>query len=268
MTALPFPSVFVSHGAPTLIIEDSPGRDFLAGLGKTLGKPSAVIAVSAHWTTRIPAISGAARPETVHDFYGFPRSLYAMRYPAPGATALADRVRDLTGAVVDPDQGLDHGAWVPLMLMYPEADIPVAQLSVQPGRSAPDHLALGRALAPLRRDGVLVLGSGGAVHNLGDFRFGQEGAAAWATRFAGWLDGALMAGDADSVADWKARCPEARVAHPTDEHFLPLPVALGAAGPAVRTERLHAGFEHGSIGMHAYAFHGADDSINGGINED
>ncbi|MBP2294085.1 DODA-type extradiol aromatic ring-opening family dioxygenase [Azospirillum rugosum] len=267
MTALPFstgpfPSVFVSHGAPTLIIEESAGRDFLAGLGKTLGRPSAVIAVSAHWTTRVPAISGATRPETVHDFYGFPRSLYAMRYPAPGATALADRVRDLTGAVVDPDQGLDHGAWVPLMLMYPEADIPVAQFSVQPGRSAADHVALGRALAPLRKEGVLVLGSGGAVHNLGDFRFGQEGASAWATRFADWLDGALMAGDADSIADWKARCPEARVAHPTDEHFLPLPVALGAAGPAVHTTRLHAGFEHGSIGMHAYAFQDADNSIN------
>lgn len=259
MTALPFPSVFVSHGAPTLIIENSPGRDFLAGLGTTLGKPSAVIAVSAHWTTRAPAVSGAAQPETIHDFYGFPRPLYQMRYPAPGAVALADRVRALTGAVIDPDQGLDHGAWVPLMLMYPEADIPVAQLSVQPGRSAADHLALGRALEPLRRDGVLILGSGGAVHNLGDFRFGDGTAAGWAKGFAGWLDGVLMAGDTDSVAEWKTRCPEARLAHPTDEHFLPLPVALGAAGPAVRTERLHAGFEHGSIGMHAYAFRGAND---------
>lgn len=261
MTALPssgsFPSVFVSHGAPTLIIEDSPGRDVLAGLGARLGRPSAVVAVSAHWTTRVPTVGGAERPKTIHDFHGFPRSLYAMRYPAPGAPALADRLRDLTGALVDPDRGLDHGAWVPLMLMYPDADIPVIPLSVQPGRSASDHIALGRALAPLRREGVLVLGSGGAVHNLGDFRFGQEGAAAWATRFADWLDGALMAGDTGAIADWTERCPEARTAHPSDEHFLPLPVALGAAGPAVRTERLHTGFEHGSIGMHAYAFHDA-----------
>ncbi len=256
MATLPFPSVFVSHGAPTLVIEDSPGRDFLAGLGKRFGRPSAVIAVSAHWTTRVPAVSGADRPDTIHDFYGFPKALYDMRYPAPGATALADRVRDLTGAVVDPDQGLDHGAWVPLTLMYPEADIPVAQLSVQPGRSAADHIALGRALAPLRKEGVLILGSGGAVHNLRDFRFGERKAAEWAKGFADWLDGVLAAGDVDSVAEWQTRCPESRLAHPTDEHFLPLPVALGAAGEAVRTERLHAGFEHGSIGMHAYAFHG------------
>lgn len=254
MATLPFPSVFVSHGAPTLVIEDSPGRDFLAGLGKRLGKPSAVIAVSAHWTTRVPAVGGADRPETIHDFYGFPKALYSMRYPAPGATMLADRVRDLTGAVVDPGQGLDHGAWVPLMLMYPEADIPVAQFSVQPGRNAADHIALGRALAPLRKEGVLILGSGGAVHNLRDFRFGERKAADWAKGFADWLDGVLAAGDVDSVAEWQTRCSESRLAHPTDEHFLPLPVALGAAGEAVRTERLHAGFEHGSIGMHAYAF--------------
>ena len=252
----PFPSVFVSHGAPTLIIEDSPGRHFLAGLGKRLGRPSAVIAVSAHWTTDAPAISGAVQPETVHDFHGFPRALYAMRYTAPGAPALADRVRDLTGAAVVPEQGLDHGAWVPMMLMYPEADIPVAQLSVQPGASAADHIALGRALAPLRREGVLVLGSGGAVHNLGDFRFGESGVAGWAEGFASWLDGVLTAGDAQALADWKVLCPQAKAAHPTDEHFLPLPVAFGAAGDGLRTERLHAGFEHGSIGMQAYAFHG------------
>ncbi|TWA60493.1 4,5-DOPA dioxygenase extradiol [Azospirillum baldaniorum] len=258
-TALPssaFPSVFVSHGAPTLIIEDSPGRHFLAGLGTRLGRPSAVIAVSAHWTTQTPAIGGATQPDTIHDFYGFPRALYAMRYAAPGAPALADRVRALTGATVDPGQGLDHGAWVPLMLMYPEADIPVAQLSVQPSATAADHIALGRALAPLRKEGVLILGSGGAIHNLGDFRFGERDVAGWAEDFAGWLDGVLTAGDEASLAGWKTLCPQAKAAHPTDEHFLPLPVAFGAAGSAVRTERLHTGFEHGSIGMQAYAFHG------------
>lgn len=264
MTTLPFPSVFLSHGSPTLILEDSPGRAFLAGLGQQLdrrfGRPKAVLAVSAHWMTRVPAVGSAEQPETIHDFYGFPDALYAMRYPAPGAPALAERVQALTGAVADPAQGLDHGAWVPLKLMYPDADIPVAQFSVLPGRSAVDHLALGRALAPLRREGVLILASGGAVHNLRDFRFGESGPAAWAQAFAGWLDTALMEGDAEAIAAWKARCPEARLAHPTDEHFLPLPVALGAAGPSVRTERLHAGFEHGSIGMHAYAFHGAEDA--------
>ncbi|AWK86761.1 dioxygenase family protein [Azospirillum thermophilum] len=256
-----FPSVFVSHGAPTLILENSPGRDFLAGLGTTLGRPSAVLAVSAHWTTRLPAVSGATRPETVHDFSGFPDALYRLRYPAPGAPALAERVAGLTGAAVDPSQGLDHGAWVPLMLMYPEADIPVAQFSVQPGRSAADHIALGRRLAELRREGVLILASGGAVHNLREFMWsgGAGGPAGWASGFADWLDGALAAGDGDAVAEWLTRCPESRRAHPTDEHFLPLPVAFGAAGPVPRTGRLHAGFEHGSLGMHAYAFYGQDE---------
>lgn len=157
----------------------------------------------------------------------------------------------------DPQQGLDHGAWVPLKLMYPDADIPVAQLSVQPRRSAAEHVALGRALAPLRAQGVLILASGGAVHNLRDFRFGAADAAAWAGAFARWLDRTLTSGDVDGIACWTERCPEARLAHPTDEHFLPLPVALGAAGSAPRAERLHDGFEHGSIGMQAYAFHSA-----------
>ncbi len=258
----PFPTLFVSHGAPTLIIENSPGRDFLAGLGERLGRPSAVLTVSAHWMTAAPMIGSAARPQTVHDFHGFPPELYAMRYPAPGAPELAERalglMRDagIAGSAA-PEQGLDHGAWVPLKLMYPQADIPVTQLSVQPRRSAADHIALGRALAPLRDEGVLILASGGAVHNLHDFRFGSTKAAAWADAFARWLDETLTAGDVDSIAHWKERCPEARLAHPSDEHFLPLPVALGAAGPAPRAERLHTGFEHGSIGMQAYAFHGA-----------
>jgi len=259
MTA-PFPTLFVSHGAPTLIIETSPGRAFLAGLGERLGRPSAILAVSAHWMTAEPAVSSAPQPQTVHDFYGFPDELYAMRYPAPGVPELATRALGLMRdagltASADPEQGLDHGAWVPLMLMYPQADIPVAQLSVQPRHSAADHIALGRALAPLRDQGVLILASGGAVHNLRDFRFGATKAAAWADAFARWLDETLTAGDVDAIAHWRERCPEARLAHPTDEHFLPLPVALGAAGPTPRAERLHSGFEHGSIGMQAYAFH-------------
>ena len=258
----PFPTVFVSHGAPTLILEDSPGRAFLAGLGERLGRPKAVLAVSAHWMTREPSVSGATAPETIHDFYGFPDELYRIHYPAPGAPELAERAAGLLrdaefSPVIDPDQGLDHGAWVPMALMYPQADIPVAQLSVLPRRSAADHIALGRALAPLRDEGVLILASGGAVHNLRDFRFGAADAGPWAHAFARWLDEALTAGDADAIAAWKERCPEARLAHPTDEHFLPLPMALGAAGPGARAERLHDGFEHGSIGMQAYAFHAA-----------
>ncbi|SMH59169.1 DODA-type extradiol aromatic ring-opening family dioxygenase [Azospirillum agricola] len=263
-----FPSVFVSHGAPTLVLENSAGRDFLATLGTRLGRPSAILAVSAHWTTRVPAVSGASRPETVHDFHGFPDALYRLRYPAPGAPALAERVAGLTGAVVDPTQGLDHGAWVPLMLMYPEADIPVAQFAVQPGRGAAEHIALGHRLAELRQEGVLVLASGGAVHNLREFVYGGGRTAPWASGFADWLDATLTAGDGDAVADWLSRCPDARRAHPTDEHFLPLPVALGAAGERFRAERLHAGFEHGSLGMQAYAFTNPADGAMEGLGQE
>ena len=259
----PLPSLFVSHGAPTLPFEDaSPARAFLAGLGGQIPKPRAILAVSAHWETARPTLSGAERPATVHDFYGFPRELYALRYPAPGAPALAERAAGLLReaglpAGLDPGQGLDHGAWVPLLLAFPEADIPVAQLSVQPAGGAAAHLALGRALAPLRDEGVLILGSGGAVHNLGRIRYGggplPVSAPAWAQAFEDWLVGAVEAGDAAALAAWLDEAPEARIAQPSDEHFLPLLVALGAGGGAPGRV-LHRGFEHGSLSMAAFGW--------------
>ncbi len=253
------PSLFVSHGAPTLPFEAaSPARAFLAGLGRQLPRPLAILAVSAHWETARPTLSIAERPATVHDFHGFPRELYALRYPVPGAPALAERAAGLLRAAglraeLDPGQGLDHGAWVPLLLAYPEADIPVVQLSVQPASDAAAHLALGRALAPLRDEGVLVLGSGGAVHNLGRIRYGGGPLPAWAQAFEDWLVGAVEAGDAAALAAWLDDAPEARVAQPSDEHFLPLLVALGAGGGAPGRV-LHRGFEHGSLSMAAFAW--------------
>ncbi len=144
------PTLFVSHGPPTLILEDLPARAFLASLGQQVPRPKAIVAVSAHWNTDKPAVSTAARPDTVHDFYGFPDAFYRLHYAAPGAPELAERVAELTGAVRVPGQGLDHGAWVPAMLGWPEADIPIFQLSVQPHQSPAHHIALGRKLASLR----------------------------------------------------------------------------------------------------------------------
>jgi len=252
------PAVFVSHGAPTLLLEGGPAVDFLGGLGETLGRPKGVVCVSAHWETDRPAVSAATAPETIHDFSGFPRALYAMRYPAPGSPDLAARVRAALAkagmdCTVDPARGLDHGAWVPLLKMYPRADIPVLQLSVQPQRDPAHHLAVGRALAPLRAEGVLVLGSGSAIHNLRALRWGGDTPEAWATGFADWLDRAVETGATDDLVNYRARSPGGTRAHPTDEHFLPLFAAMGAGG-AGRGQRLHSSFSHANLGMQAYAW--------------
>lgn len=253
------PTVFVSHGAPTLALEDGPARRFLAGLGGTLGRPQGILCVSAHWETAGPTVGVAVAPDTIHDFYGFGEDLARITYPAPGSPDLGRTVSRLLAEAGIPCErdgarGLDHGAWVPLMLMYPEADIPVAQLSIQPAAGAAAHLAMGRALAGLRDEGILVLGSGGAVHNLRQVRFGGGPAADWAETFDAWLDEVLAAGDAETLVHTWTDAPGGRQAHPRDEHLLPLPVALGAAGPEAKGRTLHRGFEHGSLGMAAYAF--------------
>ncbi len=258
MAELALPSVFVSHGSPALVIEDHPARQFLAGLGGRIGRPAAILCVSAHWATATPAVSGASRPETIHDFYGFPEPLYQLRYPAPGAPDLAQRAAALLrGAgidcAVDPERGLDHGAWNPLLLIYPAADIPVTQLSVQPGSSTAAHVAIGRTLAPLRREGVLVLASGGAVHNLRQFAVDRERPAEWATEFETWLAGRIEAGDEAALVSYREQAPYARAAHPSDEHFLPLFVALGA-GEGKPGRALHRSFAHGSLAMDAFAW--------------
>lgn len=252
------PAVFVSHGAPTLLLEGGAACDFLARLGPRLGRPKAVLCVSAHWETDEPAVSAAVRPETIHDFSGFPRPLYDMRYPAPGSPDLAKGVQALLqkaglACSIDPGRGLDHGAWVPLKLMYPGADIPVLQLSVQPDRDPAHHVAVGRALSPLRGEGVLVLASGSAIHNLRALRWGGAEPEAWAREFGAWLDQGVTAGDTAALVNYRAGNPYGAKAHPTDEHFLPLFVALGAGG-AGKGEMLFNGFTHANLGMHAYAW--------------
>ena len=255
-----FPSVFVSHGAPTLAIEQNDTVEFLRRLGGELGRPEAILCVSAHWNTEVPTVSGAERPETIHDFGGFSEELYRMRYPAPGAPCLARRVRELLGeaglaCTVSPVRGLDHGAWVPLKLIYPEADVPVTQLSVQPGLSTEHHLRLGRALAPLREEGVLILATGSATHNLTKIGRGEV-PPEWAREFDEWLFRKIAEGALEELLDYRRLAPHAAVAHPTEEHLLPLFVALGAGSgdTQARSRCLHRGWTWGSLSMAAYGF--------------
>lgn len=251
------PALFVSHGAPTLPFDDGPARDFLRGLGAALierhGRPRAIVVVSAHWQTDMPTANAVAVNDTIHDFHGFPRPLYELCYPAPGDAALAGQVARLTGGTADPARGLDHGAWVPLMLMFPDADIPVVQLSVQPGDAA-HHIALGRALSQLRDDGILLMGSGGFVHNLRAIAPPGSPEPDWSRQFSDWMHEKLMAGDETALAGWRAQAPNARMAQPTPEHFMPLFFALGAGGKNAKAARLHSGATFGSLRMDSYSF--------------
>jgi len=261
METTSLPALFLSHGSPMLALEDSPAGRFLDGLGTALPRPRAIVVASAHYMTPAPAVGAAAAPATVHDFGGFPAPLYALQYPAPGEPGLAAEVAarlDAAGlaTTVQPTHGLDHGVWVPLRRMYPQADIPVVPLAVQPRASATHHLALGRALAPLREDGVLLVGSGGFVHNLGDLEWGRVDAPMpdWAAAFAGWMRERLDAGDTDALLDWARQAPHARHAHPTPEHLMPLFFALGAGGEGAAVRSLHRSHEYGSLALDAFAF--------------
>ena len=242
------PSVFVSHGSPALAIEPGPSRDFLAGLGKRLGTPKAIVCVSAHWETEDVSVSLDPRPETVHDFSGFPPELYRMRYPAPGDPALGRRIVEMIpGARGVGKQGFDHGVWSPLILMYPDAGIPVVEISVQPRRNAAHHYAVGQALAPLRDEGILIMGSGSATHNLREM--GRSGP--HVTEFESWMCSAVIEGRAKDLVRYEQLAPHARRNHPTPEHLLPLFAPLGAAG-GEPGEVLNRVFEYASLSMAAF----------------
>lgn len=255
------PTLFVSHGAPTLIITPGAAREFLSGLGGQLPRPKAILTVSAHWETGAPSVSKVRAPETIYDFYGFPRELYSIRYPAQGAPELAARVASLLDsagfeASQDPQRGLDHGAWVPMALMYPDADIPVTQLSIQTHLGAEHHYRVGQALSPLREEGVLILASGSATHNLSEFRRFQYDSPppAWVTEFQDWLAEHAEAGDVEDLVHYRERAPHAVRNHPTEDHMVPFFTALGAAGLQPKAQRIHTSTTFGIIGMDCFRF--------------
>ncbi|MBL0143474.1 MAG: dioxygenase [Betaproteobacteria bacterium] len=254
-----FPALFLSHGAPTLALANTFFTHTWAELGVVLGRPESILMVSAHWDTPFPVVSTAPRLETIHDFQGFPEELYRVRYRPPGAPDLARHVTGLLAAIdqapaSDPDRGIDHGGWVPLRWMYPDADIPVTQLSVQPDLGARHHLEIGRALAPLREQGVLVIGSGGIVHNLEelDWEGGAPAPIPWAVAFNDWMAKKVDEAAIDDLADYRKLAPQAELAHPSEDHLVPFFVALGAGGLPARHMAL--GFDMGCLGMDCYAF--------------
>jgi 4,5-DOPA dioxygenase extradiol len=255
------PTLFLSHGSPMLALDDSPAGRFLDGLGASLPRPDAIVVASAHFASAVTAIGASAAPATVHDFGGFPDALYRLRYPAPGAPELAEDIAERLAAAGLPsrvvsDHGLDHGVWVPLLRMYPQADLPVVPLSVDPRGDAATHFAVGRALAPLREANVLVIGSGGFVHNLRDLDWQHKDApeSEWAQAFTDWMRDRLVTHDLPALLDWRTQAPNAQRAHPTIEHLLPLFVALGAAGDKPSVTTLHNSHEMGSLVLDAFAF--------------
>jgi 4,5-DOPA dioxygenase extradiol len=262
MTTLP--SLFVSHGAPDLLLSDSPARSFLANLNGVLpSKPDAIVMVSAHWETMHPSVNAPTVHDTIHDFGGFDPALFQVRYSAPGSHALARRIAfmgDAFGLRVDIDgtRGLDHGAWVPLALAWPQADIPIVQLSVQTHAGVDHHFALGELLAPLRKENILIMGSGSITHNLRSYSLNRHELDAaepeWVTRFADWIYEAVAIGDWTALRNYRACAPESVRNHPTEEHLLPLFVAIGAGGANSSTRMLHRSTMHGALRMDAYAF--------------
>lgn len=250
-------SLFLGHGAPSLALSTHPANAFLRDLGRRLPRPRAVIVVSPHRMAEGFDVGHAERHRIWHDFYGFDPALHELRYDAPGAPEIASAALDgirragLPG-IASADARIDHGIWVPLSLIWPEAEVPVVPVASH-RRDPRTHLALGRALAPLVEQGCLVIGSGSLTHNLGDLELGDEFAPPqpWAQAFDDWIATRLQAGDLDALCDYRRQAPMAAHAHPSEEHLLPLFVACGAGG---RARSLFRGFSHGNLSLSSYAF--------------
>lgn len=262
------PVLFLSHGSPMFALEPGELGPRLERLGSVLSGVRAVLVVSPHWQTRGVAVTTSARPQTLHDFHGFPEPLGRIHYPAPGAPASARLAIDLLGqagfdVAADAQRGLDHGAWVPLLHLFPSAAWPVFQVSMPADLDAVGARRLGAALAPLRGAGVLIVGSGSLTHNLREF--GRAVAdPGYAQEFADWVRDAVERGDADSLVDYRRRAPHAPRAHPTEEHFLPLLVALGASLPQESADWIDGDMTHQVLSMSGCGW-GLDAAARGAI---
>lgn len=260
------PALFVSHGGPNIMTDPSEARDFLAGLGETAGTPRAIVLMSAHFETDGPVVVTDPAPGMIYDFGGFAPELYQMVYPAPGEPELAMRIAHMMAdeglpVRLAPKRGYDHGAWTTMMLAFPQADIPIVQVSIDPNRDAWYHYEVGRILSPLREEGIMLVGSGHITHNLravfGAMRGGMPADPAMAGKveaFTSWFADAFAKGDKDAILHWRDKAPHVRENHPTDEHLMPLFFAYGAGGEGAKAERIHASRQFGFFAFDAWKF--------------
>jgi 4,5-DOPA dioxygenase extradiol len=258
--ALPAPALFVSHGAPTFALEPGLLGPKLTQLGERLTSLTAVAVVSAHWQTQGVQVMRTSKPKTIHDFGGFPPALYRLQYPAPGAPApVATETAALLTASgfdvsFDDSRGFDHGVWVPMLYLLPAARIPVFQVSLPLAFDAENALELGRALRPLRPQGVLVMGSGSLTHNLREVGQTDPNQTRYALEFTSWIRRQVQERDLSALADYRRRAPHAERAHPTEEHFLPLLVAVGASDSEDAVGVIDGGMTYGVLSMESYVF--------------
>lgn len=258
--ATPLPSIFVSHGSPMMAVESSPTHSFLSNMSDNLPVPKAIIVFSAHFDMSDEiVICSAEQPKTIHDFYGFPKGLYDLNYPAPGEPELAQKVAALLAkqgikSRLDATQGWDHGVWIPMSLMFPKADIPIVQISVNSRLSAEAHYRLGQSVRVLREQGVLIVGSGGISHNLRELfaAHPDPDGANKVKLFTDWIYNNLKKGDVNSLLNYLHDAPHALFNHPTAEHFLPFFCFLGSCSDVTAIKRIHQQVEHKLLALDAY----------------
>ena len=259
------PSIFISHGAPNIVLSDLPAKTFLETMAQDLPRPKAIVVVSAHFEHAGVAVVADPKPDMIYDFGGFEAALYKMVYAAPGSPQVAERaIALLAKAGLNParvaKRGYDHGTWNPLILAYPDADIPVVVVSVDPSKDARHHFAIGKALAPLADEGVLIIGSGHITHNLrGFFMRGRDARFdamidQASAEFVNWIYGRVSAGDIEALLNWETEAPFAKENHPETEHFMPFFAALGAGGDHANATRLHHSLQSGFFAYDHYAF--------------